>query len=278
VRSGGFVPLRSEREDEKMGETFRGSATQLTEQRTDQMIMVVSIALVLALAVGGFIVAVNSLGDQNENPVDNQQIAFVDDFDLVETARLESERETDFVLGSYSGEWVFDTEQGSIEIRDFYFPEVMPLCLTQEELDMWFVDLVVIGGYELVCGYIDVYQKGIQVGTIYLDWTVMHDDVLCCVDYYHVTFWSDPICLDSNQYPDVCAPFDLCAPYDTIPGKEVTFDLYSCWAGCEDPDQNFAITPTQSLLSFSKSLALSQNGKNPVTLPKQSEHITKQNK
>jgi hypothetical protein len=241
------------------------------------MILLISIGIVFTLAVGGFVIAAHSLGDQDGNPVVNRQTAVLDDFDLVETAHLESERETDFVLGSKSGEWVFDTEKGSIEVLDFYIPEVMPLCLTQEELDMWFVDLMVVGGYELICGYIDVYQKGDYVGTIYLDWNVAHDDILCCVDYYHVTFHGGPICLDSNQYPDVCAPFDLCAPYDTIPGKEVTFDLYSCWTGCDDPDQNFAITPTQSLLSFSESSVLSQNERDPVTLPIQSEHITKQN-
>ena len=258
---------------ENLGVTSRGSATQLTEQRTDQMIMVVSIALVLALVVGGFVVAAHSVGGQDGSPALHEQSAVLDSLDLVETAHL-SARETDFVLGSKSGEWVFDTEKGSIEVLDFYIPEIMPLCLTEEELNRWYVDLLVVGGYELICGYIDVFQKGAYVGTIYLDWTVTHDDVLCCVDYYHVSFYGGPICLDSNQYPDVCAPFELCAPFDTIPGKEVTFDLSTCWTGCENPDQNFAITPTQSFLSFSKCLVLSQRNAHLVTLPIQSEHTT----
>ena len=134
----------------------------------------------------------------------------------------------------------------------------MPLCLTQEELSTWYVDLLVIGGYELVCGYIDVYQKGEYKGTIYLDWFSEHGE-MCCMEYYYVSFYGGDICLDSNQYPDVCAPFDLCAPFDEIPGKEVTFDLYSCWTGCSEPDQNFAITPAQSFLSL-PSIILLENG------------------
>ena len=238
------------------------------------MILILSLGIVFTLAVGGFVIAANSVGDQDKGSLDDSQQTVLERFDLVETAQLKSEREIDFVLGSKSGEWVFDTVPGSIEIVDWYIPEIMPLCLTQEELDMWFVDLVVIGGYELVCGYIDVYQKGAYVGTIYVDWNVVHDDVLCCVDYYYISFYGGPICLDSNQYPDVCAPFDLCAPFDTIPGKEVTFDLYSCWTGCSEPNQNFAITPTQSLSTLSKSVLLSSRDTYLLHLPILSAHIT----
>lgn len=233
-----------------MGETSRGAAKSLTAQRTDQMILILSIGIVFTLAVGGFAIAVNSIGDQKQSPSD------LDNFDLVETANLQTLRELDFVLGSESGEAVFDTEVGKIEVLDWYMPDIMPLCLTQAELDQWYVNLLVIGGYELVCGYIDVWQKGDYKGTIYLNWTTDHGP-MCCMEYYYISFYADPICLDSNQYPEVCAPFDLCAPFDTIPDKEVHFDLSTCWTGCEQPDQHFMITPAQSLLAFSKSLLLS---------------------
>ena len=148
----------------------------------------------------------------------------------------------------------------------------MPLCLTQEELSTWYVDLLVIGGYELVCGYIDVYQKGDYKGTIYMQWTSEHGE-MCCMDYYYVTFYGDDICLDSNQYPEVYAPFDLCAPFDTIPDKEVNFYLYSCWTGCELPEQNFMITPSQSLSGFLKEIDPLITTTHPVTLSLPSEHI-----
>lgn len=274
MRSGGKL-LPGLREDEKLGETSRGTAKSLTEQRTDRMILVISIGIVFTLAVGGFAIAANCLGGQNQSPLDNRQETVLDNFDLVETAQLKTERDVEFVLGSKSGEWVFDTEAGSIEVLDYYFPEIMPLCLTQEELSTWYVNILVIGGYELVCGYINVYQKGELKGTIYVDWYSEHGE-MCCMDYYYISFYGGDICLDSNQYPEVYAPFDLCAPFDTIPGKEVTFDLYSCWTGCSEPDQNFAITPTQSFLYFSKSLILSTNGNtysNLVNTVIQSKHI-----
>jgi len=255
VRPGGklFLVLR---EDEKLGETSRGAAKSLTEQRTDRMILILSIGIVFTLAVGGFAIAATGLGDHHQRPLDNRQTTVLDNFDLVETAQLQTERAIEFVLGSESGEMVVDTEQGYIEVLDYYFPAVLPLCLTQAEVDTWYVDLLVVGGYELVCGYIDVYQKGVQVGTIQLDWYTEHGE-MCCMDYWYITFLTNDICLDSNQYPEIIAPFEFFAPFDEIPGKEVTLDLYTCWTGCSEPDQHFTITPTQLFLSFSKSLILS---------------------
>ena len=66
------------------------------------MIMVVSVGIVLALAVGGFIMAANSLGDQDQCLIDDPQKIVLDniDFDLVETAQPLTLRELDFVLES----------------------------------------------------------------------------------------------------------------------------------------------------------------------------------
>ena len=239
-----------------MSETSRGAAKSLTEQRTDRMILVLSIGIVFTLAVGGFAIAANALGDQNQSSFDNRQKTVLDNFDLVETANLQTLREIDFVLGSESGEGVFDTEVGKIEVLDWYFPDIMPLCLTSDEIGTWYVNLLVTGGYELVYGSIDVYQKGEYKGTIYLNWSNEHGE-MCCMEYYYITFYGDNICLDSNQYPEVCAPFDMFAPFDEIPGKEVYFYLDTCWTGCIQPDQHFTIAPTQSFLSFSMKLILS---------------------
>ena len=240
-----------------MGDTSRGAATSLTEQRTNQMILLISIGIVFTLAVGGFAIAANYLGDQDQSPIDNQQTTVLDNFDLVETANLQTEREIDFVLGSESGEQVYDTETGTITILDYNFPSgPLPLCLTSDIIDTWFFNISVTGGYELVCGHIDVWQKGVIVGTIYLDWVSRHGE-RCCIEYWYITFHSNDICLESNQYPEVIAPFDLSAPFNTIPGKEVTFDLDTCWCGCCEPDQHFTITPTHLFLSFSRCLILS---------------------
>ena len=276
MRSGGIL-LLGLREDEKLGDTSRGAAISLTEERTNRMILLISIGIVFTLTVGGFVIAANHLGDQDQYLCDDSigisQSTILDNFDLVETAQLQNSREIEFVLGSESGEQVFDTETGYIEVLDYYYPDVMPLCLTQAEMDKWYVNLLVVGGYELVCGYIDVYQKGENVGTIYLDWYTEHGE-MCCMDYWYITFHGDDICLDSNQYPEVYAPFEFCAPFDEIPGKEVTFDLYTCWSGCHEPDQHFTITPTQSFLSLSTNIFPLSNEKHPVPGPTQSKYKT----
>ena len=87
-----------------MAKTSRGAAKSLTEERTDRMILILSIGIVFTLAVGGFAIAANGLGDQGQSPLDNRQTTVLDNFDLVETAQLQTEREIDFVLGSESGE------------------------------------------------------------------------------------------------------------------------------------------------------------------------------
>jgi len=84
-----------------MGETYRGSATPLTEQRTDQMIVIISLGLVLALVVSGSIVAAHSYGDQKQGPTDGvQENIAIDHFDPTETAQPQALREPDFVMES----------------------------------------------------------------------------------------------------------------------------------------------------------------------------------
>jgi hypothetical protein len=97
----GRSTLSGLREDENMGDTYRGAATSLTEQRTNRMILILSIGIVFTLAVGGFVV-VNSYGDQDQSPLDDPQKIVLDnvDFDLAETAQLQALREPDFVMES----------------------------------------------------------------------------------------------------------------------------------------------------------------------------------
>ena len=83
-----------------MGDTFRGTAIQSTNQRTNRMIMTVSIGIVFALFVGGFVMAVNNEGGQNQEPVGDVEIMTVDGFDLVEMAQPQTLRKLDFVLES----------------------------------------------------------------------------------------------------------------------------------------------------------------------------------
>ncbi|MGD9397790.1 MAG: hypothetical protein PVJ05_15245, partial [Candidatus Thorarchaeota archaeon] len=100
-----------------MGETFRGSAIPLTEQRTDQMMMVISIGIVIALAVGGFFMAANIYGDQDQSPTDDSPQIVMDNFAPAEKAQPQTLSETNFVWESESGCWGgICTEKGTIDI------------------------------------------------------------------------------------------------------------------------------------------------------------------
>ena len=252
------------REDEDMGETYSGSATPLPEQRTDQMMIVLSITLVVALVVGGFVVAANIYGDQGKSPSDNdQQIIAMDHVDPAGTAPLQALREPDFVMESESGCWgPMCTEQGSIDFYAENLPDCLPLCITNETLAGYYVDVVVYGGYKpwALGSYIDVCQKGDHY-TIYIKWTETAGTGGCCATFYEATFYvEDNFCLESSQYPAVSLPWGIDqTPGDTIPLKEVWLHIYTQWTGCrphEMPSQDFTIIHSQSYRALSNKTIL----------------------
>jgi len=243
-----------------MGDTSRGTAIPLTEQRTNRMILIISIGLVFALAVSSVGMAANYLGDQNHDmEIESHQIVLdkSDGFDLVETAQPQYTGMFDFlVMESESGCWgPLCTEQGKIEIVGDNLPDLLPLCIDNDYLQQWYVDILVLGGYKPWASYIDVWQKGEYKGTINIEWTWMGKGPCCAYDYYQATFTVDRmICLESNQYPDVY-PWTLTVDdgYQTIPGKCVNFEIYTFWTGCvpgEDPSQDFTIIHSHSNQAF----------------------------
>jgi hypothetical protein len=260
------------REDEKMGESYGDSATPSTERRTTRMILIISIGLVFALTVGGFVVAANNLGNQDQDPVIDVQEIDLDYFDSAEIAQSLFLREPSFVMESESGNWgPLCTEQGYIEFAGEYLPDVLPLCITNEFLADWYVDVLVYGGYKPweMGSYIDVWQKGDYQGRICVVWTHIADGPCCAYDYYRATFYvMEDICLESNQYPDVY-PWDINFPdgQDTIPGKCVMFEIMTYWTGCvpgEEPSQDFTIIHSHSQRAFSKWFILTLQTKHPT--------------
>jgi hypothetical protein len=156
----------------------------------------------------------------------------------------------------------FDTEQGTIEIveQDSVLPTELPLCLTQDVLDNYYVTVKVFGGYEplngsSLCGsYITLTQKNEYVGKIYVEWTLVgHDDCSPCghyYDYWKATFVlpnDTPIELDSNKWPAGADPVceDCIGADDTIPDKEVYVSYYTLWCGCCQRCQRFELIQTQ---------------------------------
>jgi len=135
-----------------------------------------------------------------------------------------------------------DTEKGSIEIYDYYLPDVLPLCITQADLDNYWVTVVVTGGYEPIDGSITLCQKGEWKGDIDIIWTYLGHEP-CYADYWMATFvlpdGVDSIELDSNQWPDGAIP--SYPEYDTIPGKKVCLMWETLWQGCIEEKQRFEL-------------------------------------
>ncbi|MFX1483644.1 MAG: hypothetical protein ACFFCP_10685 [Promethearchaeota archaeon] len=240
-----------------MGETYSGSATPLTEQRTDQMMIVISITLVLVLVVGGFSLAANLCGSQNEIPTDNnQQNIVMDHFDPAGTAPLQAWREPDFVMESESGTWgTFNTKKGYIWWDGTTFPALLPLCINNDTLAGWSVSVLSYGGYEPFGGSIVVCQKGENKGTIYIkfDDAGKGDYECCAYNWWTASFYvKTNFCIESNQYPDLADP--TFSAY--IPGKAVDLDYVTDWTGCGHKSQDFTVIHSHSYRAFSERFIL----------------------
>lgn len=158
----------------------------------------------------------------------------------------------------------FDTEPGTIEIFDKELPEEpLPLKITDDYLDDYWVVVGTYGGYEWVSGYIKVMQaKSVEsiweniIGYIEITateivgphgWTT-----------YNLTFsvqGNHPIILDSNHPPDSpLGDFWVWGP-DNL-DKWVWFKVMTTWEGCILPEQQFMVILAHK--------ALSQNPKLPI--------------
>lgn len=232
-----------------MGDTRSGNAVSPAENKLTDEMYLICIGLIFALAVGSMTV-VADLNGQNDAV---QELTIPDFRERVLAQGVDvpdAGFETNiFVSESDCGCWgPFDTEQGWIEIDRYNIPEELPLCINNDYLAQWYVDVWVYGGYNPweIGGYIEVYQKGAMVGVINIAWTWVEKGPCCAYDKWEATFWLDePFCLESNQYPDV-APWCIDWPdgQETIPGKEVYMRIVTHWTGCvpgEEPSQDFTI-------------------------------------
>ena len=133
-----------------------------------------------------------------------------------------------------------DTEQGEIIIDGYNLPDVLPLCITQELLNTYYLTVYVTGGYEPIDGSITLYQKCEEVGVIDVIWTNADPEVTSCLEVWTANFvlTDGPIILDSNQWP---AGADPLVDNPTIPGKCVCVVWDSLWQGCTDEEQQFEL-------------------------------------
>jgi hypothetical protein len=128
-------------------------------------------------------------------------------------------------------------EAGSICLVDGYFPDTLPVCITNEWLEGKFVTICVYGGYEPVSGhiYLDQVKTG-KGGVIDIIWGPAEDvGCPCGAVMYTATFAvDDPIVLDSNHMPILCidgCDFELDGPASL--DKEVSGCACLNFIGCD---------------------------------------------
>lgn len=205
----------------------------------------------LVLLAGGLLVASYAYNQYSQSMTTNQLIGYNMLYQSgIQTLGkgLPSIPENEIVPIAQSG-WHNDTDTvaGTIDFDGMALPEVFPLCIDNEWLGDYWIALTVTGGYEPHDGFIKVYQKDEKVGKIWIQWELMNPEATCCEEkIWNATFCvCEPICLDSNQYPDVGEDWNLWAQYPEIPGKDVDLKIVTFWQGCCLPDQAFVIISVQ---------------------------------
>jgi hypothetical protein len=165
------------------------------------------------------------------------------------------------------------TEPGKLDIIATNYDNIpLPLCVTPETVDDWYVDVNVTGGYEFKEGKIKFYQKDEDgnLELIYNDcnpymylgydlkWefvtdlykTEPYEMCECCWDVIRIsvdpTTCNNWACIDSSETPVILYEGEECTecsitqfPVDL--DKEVTIKLFTIWEGCPLEDQEFEI-------------------------------------
>ncbi|MFW9827432.1 MAG: hypothetical protein ACFFEY_07575 [Candidatus Thorarchaeota archaeon] len=143
----------------------------------------------------------------------------------------------------------FDTQPGKMEIVGKYLPEEpLPLKITDEYLDDYWVAVGTYGGYSWISGHIKVMQaksdENIWNNIVgYIKITATEIESPHGWTYYNLTFSIDgnhPIILDSNHPPDSpLGDFWVMGPDDL--DKWVWLKVYTTWEGCPLPEQRFMV-------------------------------------
>jgi hypothetical protein len=218
---------------------------------------VLSIFVVIAMGFGGHLIF--KLDDTNSNngvfPLNSK-----DDFSSNAGNRKIVSVPEKSVFGP------FDTDPGEMEIIDQYLPvDPLPLKITDDYLDDFWVAVGTYGGYSWISGYIKVMQAKSDeriwdniVG--YIEITATEIESPHGWTYYNLTFSVDgnhPIILDSNHPPD--SPLgDFWVKGPEYLDKWVWLKVCTTWEGCPLPEQQFMVILLQIII-FPESPTPEQN-------------------
>lgn len=151
------------------------------------------------------------------------------------------------VAGSVCG---LDVEPGLIKLCDHKFPEELPICLTNDIVNEWYIDLCVYGGYEFCSGDLNLLQQQTELsGKLNMHATASPTGCPCGAECVRITFsieGDDPIVFASNKVPEMEID-GFCASGPDELGKRVCLDANMIWSGCGDEEQQFMLISAQKV-------------------------------
>ncbi|MCK4383064.1 MAG: hypothetical protein KAW66_07215 [Candidatus Lokiarchaeota archaeon] len=144
-----------------------------------------------------------------------------------------------------------DTEVGTLEIVSANLPvDPLPLCLTQDWLDQWYVIAESYGGYEFLGGYMVIKQKALPdqfIQIVKLEEFFNHP----YMEYklgFQLMDPDHPIVLESNHVPTIIGDW-FCVIPDKELDKRVDLCFVTTWTGCFQPDQEFLVILAHKTMS-----------------------------
>ena len=207
-------------------------------------------------------------GSEDQTPEDENSEMFISDFESLDVATGLGQGD---VLVAESCDWpCLDVEAGSISLYDGYFPDTLPICVTNDWLADKYVTVAVYGGYVPIDGQIMLNQpKTGKGGAINIIWGPAEDcGCPCGAVLYTASFSVDePIVLDSNHLPAVCVPGCAIVDGPDELGKRVCACVCTLWTGCDSQDQQFWVGGCVPCLDVEPGMIVLSDVNFPDTLP-----------
>lgn len=227
--------------------------TSLVKKWKGKQFRLAHFLVALVLVVGGLLMASYAYNQYSQSNVATQLIGYslVYQNSVTFSMGMPSVPGTDDIVPVAQKGWYNDThtEAGTIDIIGTALPSEFPLCINNTWLANYWVAVNVTGGYTPYDSFVIVWQKGEVKGCIKITWTLMNPNASCCEPKtWNATFYvCEPICLDSDQYPSVPAPWEIDTQGNQyIPGKDVDLRIITKWLGCPLPEQAFVIISVQN--------------------------------
>ena len=251
-----------------------GNETMSSHSKAVIGILIITLTVMIGLSllgVAGYVAAKNDIQEDEMSFLPEKKSSEIKSSEGTSDAATSGSSDESVPEG-YKGMYgPFDVMAGELTLVGGNIPDVtdptyqLPLCITQEWLDQWYIDVQATGGYIPEGGMLIIKQGSGEKESCHIvkiEANQLLSPASCCVPKtYRFTFklvCGRPICLESNNVPDLSgSDFWLCpGSCDGTLDKEVYFDVITKWSGCHLESQEFLVILAHKVMSQNPQLSM----------------------